>query len=751
MYGTSPGKQKRAKYRLLMVLIVPALTLVKNDVFTNVLMLASVLACGIIEVIRNTSNSTFQPPRFTSVLIFTVFFQILISVLLHKQQNSSENSLNSSDSSDSDFSSWQAIEMSHSYVKSASILHKTKTINSEEISHYHLRTMTIDGDLFFSPSNFDAFPSDLSQNVVSIILVSHNEHEFGNKTIHSIYETTPEAVIKEVIVVDDGSSPPMSHSISHTPPTFRIHLLKERQGLIRAKVMGAQTASEGTILVFLDAHVLPDKYWLQGLLRGLVSDRRSIAAPLIPKLDPNTWIIDRSAVGYKMMFDWSLEFHWFDDGRDEIPCLSGGLYAIERDWFLLSGAYDMGMLQWGGENIEQSIRLWLCGGSINVMRDSMVGHVFRPASPYPVEIEQIKLNQLRAVRRWFDDKSIERYLSTKPSMRGKPVDVTRGAIVEGKMCGNFGDYKKMFRNIFVYKGLIPTAGIILKMPAGSGCLGVSFKRSALGVGKCPANIATETGVETPMLDQPASSNENNSFFVIPLVALSGGRSLGFVGQINGKTRVLHCLSLPDHLPGSMKGKAYWDVELDVLLKNCNDQDISQQVDVLDVYVHSRDEEKQKQENKLLSVSKIRTAAISPEESSFGLVIRSGTLCLTYLPTASATGNLSAFKWTACRVSSSSATPVPYLSSIDDKYSAKHQIFSEHSWVEHTTFREIHLKNRSEGKGPAHPSTTIIEPSRWNSENNRKVMRLFANLNGKVLDEDPAGEEVEHYFEDRDEI
>lgn len=49
-----------------------------------------------------------------------------------------------------------------------------------------------------------------------------------------------------------------------------------------------------------------------------------------------------------------------------------------------SGKYDPGMLEWGGENIEQSLRVWMCGGEIFAVRNSFVGHIFsRPAKPNP--------------------------------------------------------------------------------------------------------------------------------------------------------------------------------------------------------------------------------------------------------------------------------------------------------------------------------------------------------------------------------
>ena len=120
--------------------------------------------------------------------------------------------------------------------------------------------------------NFGHLSNTLAPIDVSIVIVFHNEARSTLlRTIQSIFNRTLRHHLMEVILVDDASShewlgSPLTDYVTGFSRKIRILRLKERQGLIRARLEGARDAT-GSVLVFFDAHIEVGYDWLPPLLQ----------------------------------------------------------------------------------------------------------------------------------------------------------------------------------------------------------------------------------------------------------------------------------------------------------------------------------------------------------------------------------------------------------------------------------------------------------------------------------------------------
>ena len=64
------------------------------------------------------------------------------------------------------------------------------------------------------------------------------------------------------------------------------------------------------------------------------------------------------------------------------PAIAGSVIAMLRSHFIDFGSFDSKMEIWGGENIELSLRAWMCGGRVEIIPCSHVSHLFRSSHDY---------------------------------------------------------------------------------------------------------------------------------------------------------------------------------------------------------------------------------------------------------------------------------------------------------------------------------------------------------------------------------
>jgi glycosyltransferase involved in cell wall biosynthesis len=313
----------------------------------------------------------------------------------------------------------------------------------------------------------DLFPTPLSQ--VAVIITAREEPaEYVQRTVQSIIAHTPETVLGEIIVIDDASTDRVELAINNFGPKVRHVRNDERQGVARSRNLGARTAVSD-VLVFLDAHCAPQDGWLAPLLRIIAGDREHrFAVPMLPPLDTDAWGIEGTEVPSKMMIDWSLKLEWFEDYTDDVPVLSGGVLAVARETWFSFGELDPQFEEWGGENLELSFRVWLCGGEIRLARESIIGHAYREELPYEVDARAVDRNYVRVVETWMDDYGAKVYSSGLPR---EHVDVeARLALRQRLKCNAFSSWVHRFNSILVLRKMVVPSVFEIRTANGRACL-----------------------------------------------------------------------------------------------------------------------------------------------------------------------------------------------------------------------------------------------------------------------------------------
>ncbi|XP_051872031.1 polypeptide N-acetylgalactosaminyltransferase 15-like isoform X2 [Pristis pectinata] len=366
---------------------------------------------------------------------------------------------------------------------------------------------------------------EYSQNLpsASIIICFHNEAwSTLLRTVNSVMDTAPKKFLKEIILVDDLSNQghlkaALSEYISRLDGVKLIRSNK-RLGVIGGRMLGAARAT-GDVLIFMDSHCECHNGWLEPLLDRIAFDRTRVVSPVIDVIDWKTFQYYHSIDPQRGVFNWKLDFHWEPIPEYELkwrkspispiqsPAISGGVLGINRHYFQNIGAYDPGMLMWGIENVELSLRVWLCGGSVEVLPCSRVGHVYQKhAHGSLLDEETVVKNKIRVAEVWLDSfkeifykRDSAAYLLSKAEV---PDCKERLQLRKRLSCKNFHWF---LTNIY------PELYVPEDKPGYSGEARQRFLLYNIGTGFC-ADYETKWGTSGyPIILAPCSGNGNQHF------------------------------------------------------------------------------------------------------------------------------------------------------------------------------------------------------------------------------------------------
>uniref|UniRef100_A0A7M5VHA3 Polypeptide N-acetylgalactosaminyltransferase n=1 Tax=Clytia hemisphaerica TaxID=252671 RepID=A0A7M5VHA3_9CNID len=254
---------------------------------------------------------------------------------------------------------------------------------------------------------------------VSVIIIFHNEGwSTLLRTVHSVLDRSPKQLLHEIVLCDDFSvkehlKEKLENYIKDYPKVKLVRT-KQREGLIRARVYGADH-STGEILLFLDSHCEANSGWLPPLLSEIERDYRTVVCPTVDYIDHVDFHYRGVDPYIRGTFNWRFDYkerpitQEMKKARKDptkgvrSPVMAGGLFAISRKFWEELGKYDPSMYVWGGEQYEISFKLWMCGGRMFNIPCSRVGHVYRDKVPYKSnKLNAALINFKRVAEVWMD-------------------------------------------------------------------------------------------------------------------------------------------------------------------------------------------------------------------------------------------------------------------------------------------------------------------------------------------------------------
>lgn len=239
---------------------------------------------------------------------------------------------------------------------------------------------------------------------ISVVLPHVNEPSNLNATIKSIRATAGNEV--EIVVVDDCSTTRPEIIGADTVIFNRFHC-----GAGPSRHIGAEAAT-GTHILITDCHMQFLSGWHQAAIDRIKDRPTTVNCGVCLAIDDkhpdasrprdryygatfNFYGPDKFKPGATKIF--SAVWNDRQEGDDyELPACMGACYFMPRDWYLKLSPHKH-LVKWGVEEEALSLKTWLAGGEIRMMKTVQIAHKFRLKGtklPFSLKVDQIIYNQL---------------------------------------------------------------------------------------------------------------------------------------------------------------------------------------------------------------------------------------------------------------------------------------------------------------------------------------------------------------------
>ncbi len=233
---------------------------------------------------------------------------------------------------------------------------------------------------------------------VTVVIPTYQGQAELERTVAALEGQTYPLDLFEVVVVDDGSTPPIV--APPFPGTLRVVAqVRDGFGLARARNRGAAEGS-GDVILFLDCDMIPERTWVEAHARWhhMADDIVTLGtrshvevAGIDPSLIRETGAIADLFAGQDAPIPAWIDAHLrqtddlLRDHGDHFRVMSGGNMGISRPLFEDVGGYDESFTQWGGEDIEFGYRTYTDGAIVVPERAAHAFHQGAGHEPDPAE------------------------------------------------------------------------------------------------------------------------------------------------------------------------------------------------------------------------------------------------------------------------------------------------------------------------------------------------------------------------------